>query len=299
MNVAIEIDDRITKCRKLLDSDPNSQIFAALAEAYRKKGRLDDAFRVCQSGLKIHPSYGSAHLVMAKVNLDKGMYDWAETEIMKASELDGANRATELLLAEVYIYRSEFSKAIRLLKTLRQADPNSEQIRKLLEIAEQIPAERAAIKVVVAPSLESEVTEISPRSGDSNAGGDSDAAKSDSKAKVLSVEEVLEQAIAVDSLCGAMLVNAEGMVVKSEWTDLLDVDTCGAITAEVGLYLKAELGRAGFGASRTLLIEAASRVFFIIFGTNGQFVFVGDSKVNLGGFRMKVPNLIERYEWET
>ena len=60
----VEIEDRISKCNKLLDANPNSQIFAALAEAYRKKGELDQAFRVCQSGLRIHPNYGSAHMVM-------------------------------------------------------------------------------------------------------------------------------------------------------------------------------------------------------------------------------------------
>ena len=63
-----EIEDRIAKCNKLLDANPNSQIFAALAEAYRKKGELDKAFRICQGGLRIHPSYGSAHVVMAKIN---------------------------------------------------------------------------------------------------------------------------------------------------------------------------------------------------------------------------------------
>ena len=93
---AVEIDERIGKCQKILDVDPNSQIFAALAEAYRKKGELEKAFRVCQNGLRIHPSYGSAHVVMAKINLDRGLYDWAEIEANKAAETSEVDRpATE------------------------------------------------------------------------------------------------------------------------------------------------------------------------------------------------------------
>jgi len=84
-----QIDDRISKCQKILEVDPNSQIFAALAEAYRKRGDLDKAFQVCQNGLWIHPSYGSGHLVMSKINLDRGLYDWAEIEANKAQDLDG------------------------------------------------------------------------------------------------------------------------------------------------------------------------------------------------------------------
>ena len=79
------IEDRIRKCHKIMDDDPNSQIFAALADAYRKKGDMDQAFKICQNGLKIHPSYASAHIVMAKINLDRGLYDWAGIEAQKAA----------------------------------------------------------------------------------------------------------------------------------------------------------------------------------------------------------------------
>ena len=87
MTTTVDIQDRISKCQKILETDPNSQIFAALAEAYRRNGDLDKAFRICQNGLKIHPSYGSAHVVMAKINLDRRLYDWAEIEAKKAAEL--------------------------------------------------------------------------------------------------------------------------------------------------------------------------------------------------------------------
>ncbi|RME27850.1 MAG: hypothetical protein D6800_04560, partial [Candidatus Zixiibacteriota bacterium] len=142
MTATAQLDERIAKCHKILQSDPNSQIFAALAEAYRKKGELDTAFRICQNGLRVHPSYGSAHIVMAKINLDRGLYDWAETEVQKAREIDGNSRAIELLLAEIQIYKGDFQNAIRLLKKLHESDPTNEHIAKLLDIAERIPREQ-------------------------------------------------------------------------------------------------------------------------------------------------------------
>ena len=83
------LDDRITKCKKILDENPESQIFAAYADALRKNGELDKAFRVCRQGLRIHPGYGSGHMVMARINFDRKMYDWAESELAEAIELEG------------------------------------------------------------------------------------------------------------------------------------------------------------------------------------------------------------------
>jgi len=144
MATVSELDDRIEKCQRILDSDPNSQIFAALAEAHRKKGDLDLAFRVCKNGLKVHDDYGSAHVVMSKINLDRGQYDWAEIEAKRAADLDGRTRSVELLLSEIYIYKGEFSHAIKLLKELLSRDPENPQIQKLLEIAQKIPEEQNA-----------------------------------------------------------------------------------------------------------------------------------------------------------
>ncbi len=74
---SIEINDRISKCEKLLGADPKSQIFAALAEAYRKKGNIQKAQEICLQGLKIHPDYSSARIVLAKIFVARENYDSA------------------------------------------------------------------------------------------------------------------------------------------------------------------------------------------------------------------------------
>jgi predicted regulator of Ras-like GTPase activity (Roadblock/LC7/MglB family) len=283
---AVEIDERISKCQKILDVDPNSQIFAALAEAYRKKGELEKAFRVCQNGLRIHPSYGSAHVVMAKINLDRRLYDWAEIEARKAAEIDGLTRTIEFLLAEIYIYKGEFTQAVKLLKKLNEADPNNDQIKKLLEIAQKIPEEQTLV-----------TEQAAPEPGDGTGQTDEvPVADEQATPQRLGVRDVVEQALKIGGVQGALLVNFEGLIVDSEWRLSMDSSLCSATLGDVSNLLSKDLVKSSFGDFYTVLIEAAKNTFYLVRVHNGLFLFVTDSKANLGTIRMKVENLLISYQ---
>lgn len=282
-----DIDERINKCTKILDADPNSQIFAALAEALRKKGELDKAFRVCQNGLKIHPSYGPAHVVMAKINLDRGMYDWAMAEANKAAELDGRTRTVELLMAEIFIYKGEFNNAIKLLKKLSASDPDNAQIKKLLEIAERIPEEQT----VLMKKTKSAAT----------------ATPAESSASPVPVQEpqpvqewygtkdILDLSIKIPGIDGILLINKEGLVLESEWTVKLDPTVCGATLGEVGNLMDKELLENSFGKFSTVMIEVPQYTYYLKRVHDGVFLFVANQNANLGTIRMKVDNLLVSY----
>jgi predicted regulator of Ras-like GTPase activity (Roadblock/LC7/MglB family) len=286
MLMTSEVDERIAKCEKILEVDPNSQIFAALAEAYRRKGDLERAFRICQSGLRVHPSYGSAHVVMAKVNLDRGLYDWAEAEVKKAMELEGNSRAIELLLAEIYIYKGEFGAAVSLLRRLTKADPSNEQIKKLLDIALKLPEEQAAV-------LGSKVVRSAPQKVEP----EPEPAKDEISANPsLNAAQLVKQALTLPDITGALFLNFEGLVVESEWRDGLDANACGATLADVDFFLNQELPRASFGHVSTILIETAAAIFYLMRVANGLFLFVGDAKINLGTLRMRISALVNNYK---
>jgi tetratricopeptide (TPR) repeat protein len=284
-----EIDDRIDKCQKILELDPNSQIFAALAEAHRKRGDLEKAFRICRNGLRIHPSYGSAHVVMAKINLDRGLYDWAEAEIKKAIEIEGNSRAIELLLAEIYIYKGEFNSAVKLLRNLHQADPGNGQIKKLLDIALKLPEEQAMI-MESQGGIRKAVRELQQSSAAMQAVLPIDPEPT------ASASEIVQRAVGLPEMEGALFVNREGLVVEHEWAVSLDAATCGATMAEVSNVLSQELVKASFGAVNSLLIETAGPIFYQIKVSDGQFLFVANSRINLGTMRMRIASLVERYK---
>jgi tetratricopeptide (TPR) repeat protein len=287
---ASDLTDRISKCERILQSDPNSQIFAALAEAYRKQGDLEKAFHVCQNGLRVHPSYGSAHVVMAKINMDRGLYDWAEAEINKAIEIEGTNRAVELLLAEVHIYRGEFNAAVKLLRKLHQADPANEQIKKLLDIALRIPQEQALVsqsRTPVAPVPLTETPSVrvqKPQPGQSANAVDQ-----------MSAGDIIKSAVQLPDVDGALFFKAEGLVVESEWSAAFDAHAAAATMTEVGKFLDQELVNHSFGKVSALMIETPSCVFYLLRKTGGMFLFVCNPRINLGTLRMRIPALVERY----
>lgn len=288
MTVSAEVDDRIEKCQKLLRTDPNSQIFAALAEAHRKKGELGEAFRVCQNGLRIHSLYGSAHVVMAKINLDRGLFDWAEAEVQKAVEIDGRNRAVELLMAEICISKGEFVGALSLLKNLHQADPNNRHIEKLLEIARKIPEEQEAQRV--------EVNNTAATVQGAEQSSDNNERKAVEVPLPSDPAAILAEAVRIKDLEGALYINQEGLVVESEWSLPMDAATCGAQMAGVNRFLTQELVKASLGNCHAILIETAGPVFYLFSVEDGYFLFVANHAVVLGTLRMRIASLMKRFK---
>ncbi len=294
-----DIEGRIAKCNKILDENPSSQIFAALAEAYRKKGDLDKAFRVCQNGLKVHPNYGSAHLVMAKINLDKGMYDWAETEVRKAMELEGTTRTTELLLSEIHIYKGEFNKACRMLEILHQGDPHNEQITKLLDIAKKIPLDQAPNDIMgnVAPpppesspikpteSIPPPEPEVSPPPT---------AEQESAQLPDLDYKQVFKSLVGTPGIDGVLLINKDGLVIEAVWNIPGNTDLVGALAVEAARHSTAQMRESGFGNLNSMMVETPDSILYLAGAKGKLLALVCSEKVNLGSLKMKLTSLMPR-----
>jgi predicted regulator of Ras-like GTPase activity (Roadblock/LC7/MglB family) len=294
-----DLDDRIAKCNKILDQNPGSQIFAALADAHRKKGELDKAFRICQNGLKIHTNYGSAHMVMAKINMDKGLYDWAEVEVEKAIELDGTTRAAELLLSEIYIYKGEFNKACRLLEKLHRADPENDQIKKLLEIARKIPLNadhsgRVAVKPEPAsaahPAVASSSIQKTPQFSPPPPSAPAEAlAQPD-----LDFKQMLRSLVGTPGVEGALLVNPDGLVIEAEWNVPGETDLVAALAAETAKYSTIQMRESGFGDLHSMMIETDGSLTYLAGACGRLLAVVCSETVNLGSLKLKLTSLLPR-----
>ncbi len=290
-----EIDDRIAKCNKILDENPNSQIFAALAEAYRRKGQLDQAFRVCQNGLRVHPNYVSAHLVMARINLDKGMFDWAEIEVNKAVILEGASFNSDLLMAEINIRRGEIAKASKLLEKLHQMDAGNKQVQKLMELCQTLPRE-AAEQIKQPLKKESSVSEkpvlqtAAPKAVPAHAGG------AMVKEGRISIRDFLDVLVQIEGVMGILLVNNEGLVAEARWKDTVNQEEFGALAREIEAEIQKQLGHSQFVNYESLLIESPDLVINMIPLKESMLIIKATGRINLGTLRLKMSSLFGRLD---
>ncbi|MEW5701877.1 MAG: tetratricopeptide repeat protein [Candidatus Zixiibacteriota bacterium] len=125
------LDERIEKCLAILADNPHSQVFAALAEAYRKRGDFGRAFSICRGGLKHHPNYAPAHLVLAKLYLHQGMVVESLASLQRAAEIDGATRATDFVEAEIRLAMGDVESARTIIDRLRATDRHDPVVKDL------------------------------------------------------------------------------------------------------------------------------------------------------------------------
>jgi tetratricopeptide (TPR) repeat protein len=174
INVA-ELDERIDRCLAILADNPHSQVFAALAEAYRRRGDFGRAFSVCKSGLKHHPDYGPAYVVLAKLYLHQRMLADALGALARAVELEGPTRVTDVLEAEIHLAIGDIKAVQIVVERLRITDPNNAALPEIVEqlqllrstpaapsdsVAMEQPLEpEAPISQSIRPSIECETWE--------------------------------------------------------------------------------------------------------------------------------------------
>ncbi len=142
-----QLDERIERCLAILADNPQSQVFAALADAYRKRGEFGRAFAVCKSGLKHHPDYAPGHVVMAKLYLHQGMLMESLESLQHAVRIDGPTRTTDQLELEILISLGQWDAAQRCLERIRMSDPRDPQVR---EFEQQLRAARARPEIPAA-----------------------------------------------------------------------------------------------------------------------------------------------------
>lgn len=71
-----------------LKKNPDSILFARLADAYLKEEKVAEAIAVCEEGIKKHPYYVTGHLVLGKCYLANKLYDQAEKEFKRVLFFD-------------------------------------------------------------------------------------------------------------------------------------------------------------------------------------------------------------------
>ena len=124
----------IRRYEERLAKDPASLVFAPLADAYRKAGRMRDAIRLCREGLDRYPQYVTARLILAKALLDDGNPDGALDEVQSILAASPQEAQAHRLAGDLYRRGGALSEAVRHLEQAVRLDPGDRESRALLDV---------------------------------------------------------------------------------------------------------------------------------------------------------------------
>jgi tetratricopeptide (TPR) repeat protein len=112
-------ESRIRDLKRRIEIDPGSRLFLALAEEYRKSGRLAEALSTLQRGLLSHPTYLSAQVALGRAHLESGQVTEAIATFSKVLAADPGNLISARSLADIHLSRGDNLEAIKKFKLYR------------------------------------------------------------------------------------------------------------------------------------------------------------------------------------
>jgi len=130
----------IEKYQLILQKDPKSQIFAPLAEAYLKKGWVEEAFKTVTKGIENHPQLTGGYLVLGKVNIARQDFPSAEEALRRACQISPENIAAHRLLAQIGNLKKDYQSALRYYKKVLFLSPEDSEAIKMTQKLEAISA---------------------------------------------------------------------------------------------------------------------------------------------------------------
>lgn len=128
-----------------------SRIFAPLADAYRRAGRLDEAVAIGQEGLRHHPDYLGGRIVLARSFFDRGDLELAAAEFRHVLEFDPQNLVALRALGEIAEQEGDSLGAESSYRRALEVDSGNEEIRQRLEQLSASPAADLAEAPAAAP----------------------------------------------------------------------------------------------------------------------------------------------------
>ncbi len=162
--------------------DPTSRVFAPLAEAYRRLGRVDEAIDICKEGLNHHPDFHGGRVTLAKCLIDKRRLPEARVELERVIQFVPENLLAQRLLGDVCLAQKDFAASLHAYKMALLLSPadvalaeqvytlekgEAEEATKLAPLPlpeEKVPAVEVTETVTVEPAPESSGVAEKPNS---------------------------------------------------------------------------------------------------------------------------------------
>ena len=144
----------LAKLEHAFASDPSSEAYRPLAEAYLAMGRFMEAMVVCKKGVKAHPDRADPRVLLARVYAEQGKDKKALEELQGALQVQASDKQALRMAGALQIKTGEADVGRANLIKAWQADPSDPDTLALLQqhkIETAAPAPVAAAPVAPAP----------------------------------------------------------------------------------------------------------------------------------------------------
>jgi tetratricopeptide (TPR) repeat protein len=131
----------VEKYQKILEKDPNSQVFAPLAEAYREMGMLPEAQKIVTLGVQRHPQFVAGLVIFARIYRDLKQPQKALEALKTATSLAPENILAHQLMGELYLNNKNPKEALRAFKMVLFLNPQSQIAQKAVQKLESLTAD--------------------------------------------------------------------------------------------------------------------------------------------------------------
>jgi tetratricopeptide (TPR) repeat protein len=154
----------VEEYQKILAADPNSKVFAVLAEAYRELGILEQAENILRRGISKHPEYAAGYLVLAKICIQKKDYPAALQLLEHTIELSPDNLLGYQLLGETHLLMKNPQDALKAHKMALFLNPTNPRSQQVVHSLEKLSAEEYDDDLFQMKSLSEQTFQTTPAS---------------------------------------------------------------------------------------------------------------------------------------
>lgn len=149
------LSPEISRLSAVLARDPSSKLFMPLAEEYMKAMMVEEAIMTLEDGLKAHPFYMSARVLLGKAYMEKNSLDDALVQFELVVKTIPDNLLAHRMLGSIYKSLGRYPEAIRSYKMITILNPKDEEAKSFLEALESgkvspektAPEEKAEFKL--------------------------------------------------------------------------------------------------------------------------------------------------------
>ncbi|RMD98178.1 MAG: hypothetical protein D6814_08045, partial [Calditrichaeota bacterium] len=135
---SIENDPQFERLKSRLQQNPDSLLFARVAENLLNRGQVEEAVRVCEEGIRKHPYYVTGHMVLGKCYLQKKLFDLAEKEFKRVLLFDPKYIAAHKFYGDLMREVGWENTCEMSYRKILQIDPLDRSAREMIETLERV-----------------------------------------------------------------------------------------------------------------------------------------------------------------